>query len=154
MPVKTHAIVTTDAELDRALRHAKVFAEADRRVSHAEYVYSADEVRLEFLDGVKILIPRSKLQGLSNASRAELSDIEVLGGGTGLHWPKLDVNHYVLGLLEGIFGTKQWMAQLGRMGGSVSSRAKARAARENGKKGGRPVKSASKAGRSTKSRTA
>src|SRR5689334_12405585 len=101
MPVKTHAIATTDAEIDLALRQAKVFAETDRRVNHAEYIPSADEVRLEFPDGVKLLIPRSKLQGLNDASRAELSDIELLGGGTGLHWPKLDVDHYVLGLLEG-----------------------------------------------------
>ena len=54
------------------------------------------------------------------------------------HWPLLDVDHYVSGLLNHVFGTSRWMAELGRRGGSVSSTAKAAAARINGKKGGRP----------------
>lgn len=139
---KPHAIVTTDADIDGAVQTAKAFAAVDRRVTKAEYDADSDEVRLHFPDGVKILIPRSKLQGLENASRSNLKKIELLGNGTGLHWPKLDVDHYVPGLLEGVFGTKQWMAALGRRGGSVTSKAKARAARENGRKGGRPKQSA------------
>jgi general stress protein YciG len=142
MANKTHAILTNDADIDQALQTAKAFAAVDRRVTKAEYDSDTDEVRLHFADGVKILIPRSKLQGLKNASRADLKKVELLGNGTGLHWPKLDVDHYVPGLLEGVFGTKQWMAALGRRGGSVTSKAKVRAARENGRKGGRPKQSA------------
>jgi hypothetical protein len=43
----------------------------------------------------------------------------------------------VAGLVAGVFGTRAWMAELGRKGGSVTSEAKASAVRENGKKGGR-----------------
>jgi hypothetical protein len=140
MPSKTHLVATSDAEIEAALDTAKTFDAIDRRVAKAEYDPSSDEVRLLFHDGVKLIIPRARLQGLEGASRAELKQIELLGNGTGLHWPKLDVDHYVLGLLEGVFGTKQWMAELGRRGGSVTSTAKKRAARANGKKGGRPRK--------------
>ncbi|WP_434112739.1 hypothetical protein [Paraburkholderia caffeinilytica] len=35
-----------------------------------------------------------------------------------------------------------WMREIGRSGGSVKSEAKSAAARENGKKGGRPRKAA------------
>jgi hypothetical protein len=50
----------------------------------------------------------------------------------------LDVDHYIPALLEGVFGTKRWMSELGRRGGSKTSAAKAAAARENGRRGGRP----------------
>jgi hypothetical protein len=48
------------------------------------------------------------------------------------------VDHFVPGLLNHIFGTSRWMAELGRRGGSSTSAIKAAAARANGKKGGRP----------------
>jgi tRNA-uridine 2-sulfurtransferase len=40
----------------------------------------------------------------------------------------------------GIFGTREWMSELARHAGSRTSAAKAKAARENGRKGGRPRK--------------
>jgi len=43
--------------------------------------------------------------------------------------------------LEGFLGSKRWMAaQLGKAGGQTRSKAKAAAARSNGKLGGRPRK--------------
>jgi hypothetical protein len=55
-----------------------------------------------------------------------------------LHWPKLDADVYVPALLQGVFGSKSWLAaQLGAAHGKVRSRAKAAASRENGRKGGR-----------------
>jgi len=47
----------------------------------------------------------------------------------------------VPGLLSGVFGSKTWMARtLGAAGGRARSAQKASAARENGRKGGRPKK--------------
>jgi hypothetical protein len=62
--------------------------------------------------GVSYFIPRKLLQGLSIASNAELSRIEILGRGTGLYWPALDVSHSVSGLLAGIYGSPNWMNRL------------------------------------------
>ncbi len=39
---------------------------------------------------------------------------------------------------------KKWLAEIGAKGGAVASEAQKAAARENGKKGGRPKKSPSK----------
>lgn len=39
---------------------------------------------------------------------------------------------------------REYLASLGKKGGSSTSKAKAKAARENGKKGGRPRKDGSK----------
>ena len=78
-------------------------------------------------------------QGLETASDDELEAVEILGAGYGLHWEALDVDLSVPGLMAGLFGTKAYMA---RRAGQATSAAKAAAARENGRKGGRPRKQA------------
>jgi len=49
---------------------------------------------------------------------------------------------YVPGLIEGAFGSRRWMQQIGKLGGASRSSVKAKAARENGKRGGRPKEKA------------
>jgi hypothetical protein len=76
------------------------------------------------------------VEGLSGACRADLAEIEISPTGTGLHWPRLDADLYIPALLQGVFGSKSWMAhQLGAAGGSARSDAKKAAARVNGAKG-------------------
>ena len=78
-------------------------------------------------------------EGLAGASAEDLAAIEVSPSGLGLHWPRLDTDLYVPALLRGLLGSPRWMAaQLGAAGGRALSPAKAVAARENGRKGGRP----------------
>jgi hypothetical protein len=55
-----------------------------------------------------------------------------------LHWPLLDADLYVPSLIEGAFGSRRWMQQIGKLGGSSRSSVKAKSSRENGKRGGRP----------------
>jgi hypothetical protein len=97
-----------------------------------------DLLILKLSDGHRHVIPREELQGLQSATKEQIARVEILGGGTGLHWPDLDLDFYVPGLLRGVYGNKKWMAEIGRSGGSVRSAAKKRAARVNGLKGGRP----------------
>ena len=131
-------VIATNKQIDAALVRASNRAAADRRVLRVEYEKRPDLITLYLDDGIRVSIPRKKLQGLEAATAPQLARIEMLGRGTGLHWPLLDVDHYVPGLLNHIFGTSRWMAELGHRGGSVTSKAKAVAARANGKKGGRP----------------
>ncbi|MEY2340815.1 DUF2442 domain-containing protein [Acidithiobacillus sp. IBUN Pt1247-S3] len=78
-------------------------------------------------------------EGLENASPEDLAAIEISPSGLGLHWPKLDADLYVPGLMAGQLGSRSWMAsQLGTIGGRARSPAKAISARANGRKGGRP----------------
>lgn len=143
-----HKVAASKRQLDGALRRARRFEVLDRRVVTARYDAANDRVCLTLRDGVEVCIPRPFLQGLESATEAQLSHIELIGGGSGLHWPELDVDHYVPGILDGIFGTKRWMSQLGRRGGTSTSPAKVEAARANGRKGGRPRKTKGKAARS------
>lgn len=131
-------VAVTDAQIESARQQALEFETSDRRAVRVEYEKKADLVTLRLTDGVRVSIPRVLLQGLKKASPAQLAKVELLGRGTGIHWPLLDVDHYVPGLLNHIFGTSRWMAELGRRGGSATSVRKAAAARANGKKGGRP----------------
>jgi hypothetical protein len=134
-----HKIVTTDAEIERAIEHAR-HLQSEPRVTEVEYRPGPglDLLILKFSDGHRHMIPREELQGLQSATKEQIARVEILGNGTGLHWPALNLDHYVPSLLRRVYGTKRWMAEIGRSGGSVKSVAKKRAARVNGLKGGRP----------------
>lgn len=94
---------------------------------------------MDLTNGCTFAFPPRLAQGLEAASEDELETVEILGAGYGLHWEVLDVDLSVPGLLTGLFGTKAYMA---RRAGQATSPAKAAAARENGRKGGRPRKQA------------
>jgi hypothetical protein len=134
-----HKVITTDAEIDHAIERAKTVREGPL-VTEAEYRPGPglDLFILKLNDGRRQVFLREELQGLQAGTKKQLARIEILGGGTGLHWPDLDADFYVPGLLQGVYGNKKWMAEIGRSGGSARSAAKKRAARVNGLKGGRP----------------
>jgi hypothetical protein len=80
-------------------------------------------------------------QGLENAKPAQLEQIEISLSGFGIHFPSLDADLYVPAILEGVLGSRKWMAsRLGQIGGQSRSRSKKAAARANGRLGGRPKK--------------
>ncbi len=67
--------------------------------------------------GVEFGFSAELAEGLSGASPDSLSEIEISPAGLGLHWPKLDADLSVPALLQGVFGSKHWMArQLGAEG--------------------------------------
>ncbi|MGH8227255.1 MAG: DUF2442 domain-containing protein [Steroidobacteraceae bacterium] len=92
-------------------------------------------------NGLELGVPVDLAQGLAGARPSDLAEIEISPTGLGLHWPRLDADLYLPGILNGVFGTRRWMARvLGRAGGEATSPAKQAAARENGRLGGRPRK--------------
>ena len=93
---------------------------------------------VDLTNGAQFAFPLKIAQGLSRAKKADLKEIVVSPKGTGLHWPKLDADLTVAGLLAGIFGSRMWMRELASTGGKAVSERKAAAARANGAKGGRP----------------
>lgn len=132
--------------IDGAVRRAEGYEKYRPRVVRAIYRKADDMLVLVLATGVEVGIPRRLLQGLEQAKSAEVAAVEVEDFGSSLHWDSLDVDHYVPELLGGLFGTRRWMSEIGKAGGSARSVVKAKAVRENGRKGGRPKKRAATKG--------
>ena len=61
--------------------------------------------------GCEIAFPAALAEGLGHAPRSKLAKIKISPNGLGLHWPLLDADLYVPGLIEGAFGSRRWMQQ-------------------------------------------
>jgi len=61
-----------------------------------------DELIVELIDGRRISVPLSWFPRLSNASPEQLNNWEILGNGEGIHWPEIDEDLCVEGLLMGL----------------------------------------------------
>ena len=108
--------------------------------------YVRGKVTIQLSNGAEFAFPPQIAQGLEGATAEALSRIQISASGLGLHFPELDADLYLPGLLAGVFGSRRWMAaQLGQQGGKARSTVKAAASRENGKRGGRPRKSSAAA---------
>lgn len=85
-------------------------------------------VRLD--TGIEFLFDPKAAYGLQDAGDDDLTGVVVEGLGSTLHFPRLDADFSVAGLLEGFLGPLDWTRR----------EARAAASRENGKRGGRPKK--------------
>jgi len=135
-------MAVTERELERAEKRMKALREAGH-VRSARYDRRSARIVIGLSTGVEVAFPARLAEELAGAAPEELAEIEISPAGLGLHWPRLDASIYVPALLQGVLGSKGWMAaQLGAAGGKVRSGAKAAASRENGRKGGRPRRTA------------
>lgn len=138
----------TDDELDRqaeeSRKHSKILDPNLPRARGARYNRRTGRLEIELKNGCLIAIPTQALQGLRGAAPALIAEVEIWGDGYALHWEALDADFTVESLVAGRFGSAVWMREHARRAGSVKSAAKARAARRNGRKGGRPRKRATK----------
>ncbi len=60
-----------------------------------------DDLIVSLIDGRKVTVPLLWFPSLSNASKSQLENYELLGDGEGIHWPKIDEDLSVAGLLRG-----------------------------------------------------
>lgn len=135
--------MATREEYVQATERGKRMLADPSGVVEAWYDRESGRVVLRLRSNLEVSFSPKDAQGLEHATPAQLRDIEVSPLGDGLHWPKLDADLYVPALLEGIMGSRKWMAaRLGRAGGRASSPAKKAASRANGRLGGRPKKAA------------
>jgi hypothetical protein len=128
-----------EADHAAAVQRGKQQLANEPEAQTVRYDQTTDRLIIVLKNGVIIEIPRLLVQGLATAAPLELNQAQLGPRGASIHWEELQVDLSVAGLLTGVFGTRAWMAELGRRGGHVTSIAKANAARQNGKKGGRPA---------------
>lgn len=128
------------ARADEALARGQVEQAGAVRAESAHYDPRKKLIVLGLSNGSTLSFPPNLALGLAGAPAADLVDIEITPLGVGLHWPKLNADLTVEGLLLGMFGSRSWMRAHAAKAGSVKSAAKTRAAQANGAKGGRPRK--------------
>jgi hypothetical protein len=134
-----HKVVASKAQIEEALERAKLGAREPLARS-VQYIANLNLLIVGLTNGRRLMVPIEDIQGLVEGSPAQLQNHELLGGGTGISFPEIDVDLYVPALIDGVYGNRRWMAQLGKKGGTSKSDAKRRTARTNGAKGGRPKK--------------
>jgi hypothetical protein len=126
---------------EMAKRRAKNLQSSLPKAISAHYDRKSGRIIINLSSKLTLSFSPDDAQGLENAKPSQLDEIEITPSGFGIHFPRLDADLYVPGLLEGVLGSRKWMAsRLGQAGGQSRSMAKRSASRANGKLGGRPRK--------------
>ena len=138
-------VILTDEEVERILANAQrgpdPSDEIEPRAVRAWYDAERNLVMFEIKNGCVFGFPPPKdpYYRLEGGTLEQLTEVEPWDDGYALHWEELDADIAVPGLLLHLLNVKAWYA---KWLGGAKSEAKAAAARENGKKGGRPRKQA------------
>jgi Protein of unknown function (DUF2442) len=131
---------TNDYIEEASQRGMELQSHAPRAVS-ARHDKRTGRIVIHLSSNLIVSFAPENVQGLETALPSQLSEIEISPSGFGLHFPAIDADIYVPGLMEGFMGSKSWMAsRLGQVGGQSTSNAKTAASRANGRLGGRPKK--------------
>ena len=129
----------TKARLERqnevALREAREADRVEPRADAASYDPRQGLILVKLREGCAFGFPPEHVHGLKDGAVGQLSNIRISPSGDGLHWDDLDVDVSLTGLMARALNFQEWAP---RIMGQIRSEAKARAARKNGLKGGRP----------------
>ncbi len=130
-----------DNSVDAANRRGAAQLAAFPPAVAVRYDSRLERIVVTLASGLDLGFSPRQAQGFEGASAADLEGAEISPSGLGVHFPRIDANIYLPSLIEGLLGSKRWIAaQNGKLGGKSASAAKGAAARENGKLGGRPRK--------------
>lgn len=134
----------TDEEIEAATARGEESLRNDPHAAAVRYDAKSGRLILDLTNGCTFAIPADLLQFVRDLPPEEIAKVQLLGHfGSILEWEEADIHYSVEGLVSGLFGTRKYMDALrAAQAGSVTSPAKAAAARKNGAKGGRPRKSA------------
>jgi hypothetical protein len=126
-----------EAMLDRAYDPDRPRPDNGPAAVSATYDEERQRVMVEFENGCLFGFPASLVRGTEGAPAPLLSRVEILPSGLAVAWREINASADIRGLMLTAFRAHAWA---GRYLGTATSPAKAAAARENGKKGGRPRK--------------
>jgi hypothetical protein len=129
----------SDADLDAEIARAQARGEAMKAfyASEMHYDENEDAFCLHLFSGVTVTVPRALIPRFGTLTPAELHGARLAPGGNAIIVNDA-VDYSVPGVLRLISG----IAEQRRAAGSVRSPKKTAAVRKNGRKGGRPKKTA------------
>jgi hypothetical protein len=138
-------IRTTDTQIKSLAAKGKAAA-MEPHATAVRFDSDRDRYEIELSTGGAFAVPRGALKALpTSASRKALHSVRLMPAGFSLWWDVLDTGYHVADLEALALGAAAARV-LGRSGGAATTTEKAKAARENGKHGGRPKGPAKKAG--------
>ncbi len=76
--------------------------------SAVRYDQRAGRIVVEFHIGSTFTVPARSLEGLVDAPEGDIAEVELISG-TRLHWKRLGVDHQIVCLMMGLFGTPEFM---------------------------------------------
>jgi hypothetical protein len=126
------------AQLPAARRRANA---EEPRAERVRYDRAGRRFQVTLTNGVVLTVPADLIASLRHAADHDLGAVRVGVAGLSLRWEPLDEDLSIAGLAAAAMGRRLLLRASGAAGGSARTAAKARAARENGKKGGRPRRS-------------
>jgi hypothetical protein len=74
-------------------------------------------------NGRRIAPPIEDVPAPSKATKKVLQNCELLGRGTAINFPDIDVGLPIDGIIEGVYGKSRWMTELGQKDGSAKTEA-------------------------------
>src|ERR1700690_1313711 len=102
-----------------ANRRAKNLQASVPRAVAAHYDRDQGLIVIQLSSSAYLSFSARDAQGLERARPSQLEEIEISPSGLGIHFPELDADLYLPGLLEGFLGSKRWTAsRLGQLGGN------------------------------------
>src|SRR6202140_1380864 len=112
-------------DFKRANQRAKdLKARIPRVVVSAHYDRKTARIVVHLSSKLIVSFSPADAEGLEGAQPSQLKEIEISPSGFGIHFPAVDADLYMPGLLEGFLGSKAWMAsRLGQIGGRSRSKA-------------------------------
>lgn len=128
------------AQIPAATRRGEESLRNDPRAERAWYDRTTRSLHVVMTNGTTFTMPLVRLPHLGHLTDEELNEVALTPYGYALEWEGPNTDVTIEYLAELAFGKPTLMRAAGRAGGRVRSAAKTRAARENGKKGGRPRK--------------
>jgi hypothetical protein len=132
----------TDAEYARATTVGKAVLNQPLHAKSLRYDAAANRLRIVFNNGLDIGIDPGEIALLRDVPRNALREACLSPGGTTITLEKADLDVSVLGLLRNVIPLVLAKSIVAAHSGRVRTHAKSEAARANGKKGGRPKKTA------------
>jgi Protein of unknown function (DUF2442) len=113
--------VTTDAEQDGAFERAKLHDNDLART--VQYVSLLKIIIIGLNSGRRIALPIEEVPALSKATQKVLQNCELLGRGTAINFPDIEVALPIDGIIKGVYGKSRWMAELGQKDASGKTEA-------------------------------
>lgn len=107
----------TDERYEAAKQRGEEHMRGPRAVA-ARYDAGRGRVVITLTSGVELGLAPRDVEGLAGASADDLRVVEIDALGLGVHFPRLDADLYVPALLDGVLGSRLWMAA--RLGATES----------------------------------